>query len=337
MSTTPVLTFATDCSGIDAPLHALQSLAQSVFKIEYVFASEIDPDLRSLLQSQEPTPQQVFEDLKHRDNSSVSSSIDLYVAGFPCQSFSHLGKKLGFDDKQRGSVFFHINAFIQTCQPRVFVLENVQRLTQRQSMETVFKALNASGHYQVVHQVISPTDLGFPHLRHRLFIMGMHRSKNSADQLMRFRSTFPVATYPTHDRTLQTILCTSREAAATDPQSFRSLTTTLKSNLDAMLAEQAVYDDNVILNIGTSANFRSQAPVGVCPCITTQCFNFYYVKQGRYLTYRDMLRLQGFDDEFAKQICGYPKAKRNRWAGNTMSVPVLELLLDALLEIIIRG
>ena len=56
--------------------------------------------------------------------------MDLYTAGFPCQPFSSAGKVQGFNDEQgRGTVVFDCMKYIETCKPRMFLLENVANLT----------------------------------------------------------------------------------------------------------------------------------------------------------------------------------------------------------------
>ena len=49
------------------------------------------------------------------------------MAGFPCQSFSSMGKQKGFDD-ERGALFFDIAALLHAIKPKYFLLENVKRL-----------------------------------------------------------------------------------------------------------------------------------------------------------------------------------------------------------------
>ena len=54
----------TDCSGIDAPLFALKQLASSIdFRIEYAFASDVNPTARKALQAATPPPELVSADL----------------------------------------------------------------------------------------------------------------------------------------------------------------------------------------------------------------------------------------------------------------------------------
>jgi len=87
------LAFATGCTcaGLDAPLCCLKGIVDR--KIECVFASDIDPKVRSFLNTSTPRPQTIFADINDRIDNSEYQGIDLYVAGFPCQTFSSLGKR----------------------------------------------------------------------------------------------------------------------------------------------------------------------------------------------------------------------------------------------------
>ena len=48
---------------------------------------------------------------------------DILLAGFPCQPFSIIGDKYGFEDT-RGTLFFDIVRILKRKQPSAFLLEN---------------------------------------------------------------------------------------------------------------------------------------------------------------------------------------------------------------------
>ena len=48
--------------------------------------------------------------------------FDLLTGGFPCQSFSMMGKKLGFND-HRGTMFFEIENILEKKRPKFVLLE----------------------------------------------------------------------------------------------------------------------------------------------------------------------------------------------------------------------
>ena len=52
-------------------------------------------------------------------------SIDLLIAGSPCQGFSFAGKQLAFDDP-RSALFFEFVRLLKECKPKYFLLENVR-------------------------------------------------------------------------------------------------------------------------------------------------------------------------------------------------------------------
>ena len=56
---------------------------------------------------------------------AASTDYDVLLAGFPCQTFSIAGKKLGFRDTTKGTIFFDIADIISRTNPRAVFLENV--------------------------------------------------------------------------------------------------------------------------------------------------------------------------------------------------------------------
>lgn len=60
-------------------------------------------------------------------NPDEMPDFDLLCAGFPCQSFSVAGKRLGFEDT-RGTLFFEVARLLAAKRPAFFLLENVPGL-----------------------------------------------------------------------------------------------------------------------------------------------------------------------------------------------------------------
>lgn len=100
-------------------------------------------------------------------------AIDLLVGGFPCQSFSTAGGRLGFAD-ERGALFFDLARILQHTRPRHFLLENVAGLLGHDDGET-FKAiigvLTRMG-YCTEWNVLDSQDYGVPQSRERVFLVG---------------------------------------------------------------------------------------------------------------------------------------------------------------------
>ncbi len=101
---------------------------------------------------------------------------DILCAGFPCQSFSNIGKKGGINDP-RGEMIFEIFRILNEKQPKAFILENVKGLVNHNSGETLkfILAELENLNYDVNFKVLEAKDYGLPQIRKRLFIVGIHK------------------------------------------------------------------------------------------------------------------------------------------------------------------
>ena len=88
----------TDCSGIEAPVMALEDKAISH---THVFSSDTSLACQKVIMSCY-SPTIVYPDVKKRDNT-LAPAVDAYVFGSPCQSYSRSGKSDGDDDSRAGS------------------------------------------------------------------------------------------------------------------------------------------------------------------------------------------------------------------------------------------
>lgn len=72
----------------------------------------------------------------------ADTDYDVLLAGFPCQSFSKVGKKLGFRDTTRGTIFFDIADIISRTNPKAVFLENVENLVSHNNGQTISTIVN---------------------------------------------------------------------------------------------------------------------------------------------------------------------------------------------------
>jgi DNA (cytosine-5)-methyltransferase 1 len=106
-------------------------------------------------------------------NAKELPDFDLLVGGFPCQSFSIAGKRMGFNDT-RGTLFFDIARILKEKHPRNFILENVKGLLSHdngRTFKTIITTLAELG-YGVEWQVLNSKNFGVPQNRERVFIVG---------------------------------------------------------------------------------------------------------------------------------------------------------------------
>jgi DNA (cytosine-5)-methyltransferase 1 len=99
--------------------------------------------------------------------------FELLCGGFPCQSFSIAGKRMGFSDT-RGTLFFEIARIAREKQPRLLLLENVKGLLSHDkgiTFYTIISTLDELG-YDLQWQVLNSKNFGVPQNRERVFIIG---------------------------------------------------------------------------------------------------------------------------------------------------------------------
>lgn len=118
---------------------------------------------------------------------TLRGTVDIICGGFPCQSFSIAGKRLGFEET-RGTLFFEIARAAKQIQPRYLFLENVKGLLSHNKGETfatILTALHELG-YDAEWQILNSKDFGVPQNRERVFIIGHLRGAGG-------REIFPLA------------------------------------------------------------------------------------------------------------------------------------------------
>lgn len=98
--------------------------------------------------------------------------IQLIAGGFPCQSFSVAGKRQGFKDRTRGTLFFEIVRFASILRPQYLLLENVTGLLGHddgRTFETIIRTMDELGYVGEWCVLNSSTYL--PQSRERIFIV----------------------------------------------------------------------------------------------------------------------------------------------------------------------
>ena len=133
-----------------------------------VFASDIDNDARvAYKENYRVSPD---GDIRGIDAKDIPAH-DLLCAGFPCQPFSIIGKRMGFDD-MRGTLFFDIIRILQAKRPRMAILENVRQLVSHNGGKTLERIIDALGQigYRADYKVLNALDFGLPQKRERVII-----------------------------------------------------------------------------------------------------------------------------------------------------------------------
>ncbi len=139
---------------------------------ECVFASDIDADCRKTYARNYGL--QPAGDITKIEAKDIPEH-DVLCAGFPCQAFSKAGKRLGFADETKGTLFFDVVRIMQYHRPKYALLENVRNLATHDHGNTwavIHDTLVQIGYNVSPEPVIfSPHYLGIPQHRERVFIM----------------------------------------------------------------------------------------------------------------------------------------------------------------------
>lgn len=109
--------------------------------------------------------------------------VDIIAGGFPCQAFSIAGKRLGFLDSTKGTLFFDIARAAKQIKPRYLFLENVKGLLNHDSgntFRTILNTLDELG-YDVEWRVLNSKDFGVPQNRERVYIIGHLRGDSGRE------------------------------------------------------------------------------------------------------------------------------------------------------------
>lgn len=170
---------------------------------ENVLSAEIDKSAACTykhLFGDDPTNDLTSEEFKKKVQDT---KYDVLLAGFPCQSFSRVGKQLGFRDTTRGTIFFDIADIISRTIPKAIFLENVENIISHDggnTITTIINTLEKELNYKIIGLEIDPEGnyihtrntfirntkyFGLPQNRPRAYIMAFSRKHfgNAVDLL----------------------------------------------------------------------------------------------------------------------------------------------------------
>jgi len=272
---------------------------------ECLFASEIDSEAKKAYEEN-------YKLKPHGDITKVDvidiPEHDLLCAGFPCQPFSIIGNKNGFDDI-RGTLFFEIAKILEGKKPPMIVLENVKQLATHDSKKTLTKILETLVKlgYKIEWKILNALDYGLPQKRERILIVG-------------FLDHSTVFTWPKKKK------------------NYKPLADILEKEVDDKhYASEHIYNKRQakhtsnhfpsIWHENKSGNISSH-PFS-CALRAGASYNYLLVNGERRLTPREMLRLQGFSDEF-KIVCSDSQTRKQ--AGNAVPAPMIEAVIKEVIH-----
>lgn len=145
--------------------------------IKHVLLNEIDKNACATLRTNKPKWNIIEDDVKNL--TFVENQADIVQGGFPCQSFSYAGNKMGFEDI-RGTLFFEFARCVKEVKPKIAIGENVKGLLNHdngRTLKTMVSVLEEIG-YRVKFKVLRSQYLDVPQKRERLIIIAVRNDLN---------------------------------------------------------------------------------------------------------------------------------------------------------------
>ena len=279
--------------------------------IKTVFVSEWDKFAQQTYSANFEDGISINGDITKIDAKDIRD-FDILLGGFPCQSFSIIGKKEGFANETCGTLFFDIERILKEKRPPAFMLENVRNLTAHDggnTFRTIKEHLEALG-YHVYAKVLNALDYGVPQKRERIFIVGFLDD-------VKFEFPEPV---PVEDRkTLVDILETDVDRKYYVRDEIRI--SRLERLKDKDYPKPYISHENMAGSI-TPHPYSSALRAGASA-------NYILINDERRPTEREMLRIQGFPDTY-KIVLPYGKVKKQ--CGNSVAVPVIKAIATEMIK-----
>lgn len=146
---------------------------------ECVYACDIDKNCREVYcKNYDLMPDSDITKINPKD----IPDYDILCAGFPCQAFSKAGKRLGFSDPAKGTLFFEVMRIAKATKPKYMLLENVRNLYGHDygnTWRTIYDSIIGAGYNTAEKPAIfSPHYIGIPQHRERCFILCVRNDVN---------------------------------------------------------------------------------------------------------------------------------------------------------------
>lgn len=248
-----------------------------------------------------------------KENAKDIPDFDVLLAGFPCQPFSSIGKREGFDNATQGTLFFDVLRILKYHMPKAFLLENVPGLLTIQNgktFEIIIESLKQAG-YSVHHTVLNAANFGLPQSRKRVIISGF---RNDIDD-----STF---SFPTGNGQ-QTFVNSILEQNPSGYTVSKKLQTNYLFKKDDGHPLVVDSDSEIYAKTLNASYHKIQRLTGT------------FVKGGetgiRLLSELECKRMQGFPDSFKIPVS---RTQMYRQMGNSVAIPMIKAVSDNMKQIL---
>lgn len=293
---------------------------ENTTRVDVVFSNDFDESSK-IIYDANFKHKLTFGDLCNIEIKTIPNH-DVLTAGFSCQPFSIAGKQLGFDDP-RTNVFWKIIEIIKLKKPKCVVLENVKNLVSHDNgdtFKTIITSLEKEG-YHIKYKILNTEKITeIPQHRERIYIVCFKDKKHFDKFNFNFQEM--------KNKKISELL----EDNVPNKYYYNDETNKIhKMVIESVVNKETVYQFRRV--------YVRENKSGVCPTLTANMgaggHNVPLILDGngvRKLTPKECFNFQGFPENYV-----YPKlsdTKLYKLAGNAVSVPVVKLIANKIVEII---
>lgn len=151
------------------------------YLIKHTWASDYHAETCDTYRKNFPEADVRCEDVRTLKIDSLNQ-IDIFAYGFPCNDFSNVGEKKGFDG-EFGPLYTYGVSVLDKFSPKCFLAENVGGLTSANEGKAFAQikkdfALAGENGYELTIHKYRFEEYGIPQKRHRIIIIGIDKSLN---------------------------------------------------------------------------------------------------------------------------------------------------------------
>ncbi len=267
-------------------------------------------------------------ELTGADVASISSQIDVVLAGPPCQGHSSLNNKTRGDDP-RNRLYLTVPAFAIAVGAKAVIIENVPGVLRSRGnvVETTARLLEDAGYFITCAKLASDR-LGWPQTRQRFFLVALRGARpSSLDEIALAcrREALPVswAIGDLLDRALggEDPLHTTAELSSENEQRIAWLFENDEFDTPNHLRPECHQDGTTYGSVYGRMRWERPAPTLTTGFLTPGRGRFIHPRCKRTLTAREAARIQGFPDWYDFSGGGVLRpAKKDltKWIGNAV-------------------
>lgn len=290
----------------------------AVYTVKHVWANDYDePTCATYAQNICPSCREtVFcQDVRNLDIKSLEK-IDAFAYGFPCNDFSIVGEKKGFEG-EFGPLYTYGIKVLDYHKPKFFLAENVSGLSSANEGAAFRKILhdlqNAGNGYELTAHTYNADQYGVPQSRRRIIIVGIDKTLG-----LKFRVPFPTTkNNPVDAKTaLEKPPISEHDPHHRKTSQSKTVVERLKYIKPGQNAWNADIPPHLQLNVKgakLSQIYRRLEPDKPAYTVTA-CggggTHMYHWEEHRALTNREKARLQTFPDNF--QFAGSKESVRRQ-------------------------